>query len=113
MSTKEDNFTNKDKFFMSLALDLAKAKNGLTGINPSVGSVIVNKKNEIISIGTTGFNGVPHAEYNAIKNCTDELLDSKLYVTLEPCVHYGKTPPCTNEIIKNRISKVFFFDFRY
>ena len=108
MSTKEDNFNNKDKFFMSLALDLAKVKNGLTGVNPAVGAVIVNKKNEIISIGSTGINGVPHAEYNAIKYSIDELIDSKLYVTLEPCVHYGKTPPCTNEIIKSKIAKVFF-----
>ena len=108
MSTKEDKFTNKDKFFMSLALDLAKAKKGLTGVNPAVGAVIVNKKNEIISIGSTGINGTPHAEYNAIKNSVDKLKDSTLYVTLEPCVHYGKTAPCTNKIIKEKIQKVFF-----
>tara|TARA_B100000029_G_scaffold102432_1_gene92847 strand:+ start:826 stop:1935 length:1110 start_codon:yes stop_codon:yes gene_type:complete len=108
MSTKEDSFTYKDKFFMSLALDLAKAKNGLTGINPAVGAVIVNKKNEIISIGSTGINGTPHAEDSAISNSIDKLKDSTLYVTLEPCVHYGKTPPCTKKIIKNKICKVFF-----
>ena len=94
MSTKEDNFTDKDKFFMSLALDLARSKNGLTGVNPAVGAVIVNKKNEIISIGSTGIHGVPHAEDNAINNSTEEVKDSTLYVTLEPCVHHGKTPPC-------------------
>ena len=108
MSTKEDNFTDKDKFFMSLALDLARSKNGLTGVNPAVGAVIVNKKNEIISIGSTGIHGVPHAEDNAINNSTEEVKDSTLYVTLEPCVHHGKTPPCINKIIKNKIKKVFY-----
>ena len=53
MSTKKDKFSNKDKIYMELALDLAKARNGLTGPNPSVGCVIV-KNDEIISIGQTG-----------------------------------------------------------
>ena len=53
---------------MKLALDLARQRDGLTGPNPSVGCVIV-KNNQIISIGQTGINGRPHAEYNAIKNC--------------------------------------------
>jgi diaminohydroxyphosphoribosylaminopyrimidine deaminase/5-amino-6-(5-phosphoribosylamino)uracil reductase len=64
--------------------------------------------NKIISIGQTGFNGRPHAEYNALKNSIDELRGSKMYVTLEPCNHYGLTPPCTNEIIKNEISEVIY-----
>ena len=108
MSTKEDNFTDKDKFFMSLALDLARSKNGLTGVNPAVGAVIVNKKNEIISIGSTGIHGVPHAEDNAINNSTEEVKDSTLYVTLEPCVHYGKTPPCVNTIIQKKLKMYIF-----
>ena len=66
MSTKKDKFSKKDKIFMELALNLAKARHGLTGINPSVGCVIV-KNNEILSIGQTGFDGTPHAEFNAIK----------------------------------------------
>ena len=108
MSTKEDNFTHKDKFFMSLALDLAKAKIGLTGVNPAVGAVIVNEKKEIISVGSTGFGGIPHAEIGAIKNSIVNLKNTTLYVTLEPCTHYGKTPPCVNEIIKHKFGKVFF-----
>jgi diaminohydroxyphosphoribosylaminopyrimidine deaminase / 5-amino-6-(5-phosphoribosylamino)uracil reductase len=107
MSTKKDKFSKKDKKYMELALKLAKARHGLTGINPSVGCVIV-KNDEIISIGQTNFNGRPHAEYNAIKNSNESLKDSKMYVTLEPCNHYGKTPPCTNLIIKNRIKEVFY-----
>ena len=106
MSTRKDKFSKKDKKYMSLALTLASARHGLTGENPSVGCVIV-KNDEIISIGQTGFNGRPHAEYNAIKNSNEILEDSTMYVTLEPCNHYGQTPPCTKEIIKNKISKVF------
>ena len=92
---------------MSLALTLARARHGLTGENPSVGCVIVNN-DQIISIGQTGYNGRPHAEYNAIKNSTDPLEGSTMYVTLEPCNHYGLTPPCTQEIIKNKINKVIY-----
>jgi diaminohydroxyphosphoribosylaminopyrimidine deaminase/5-amino-6-(5-phosphoribosylamino)uracil reductase len=107
MSTKKDKFSKKDKTFMELALNLAKARHGLTGVNPSVGCVIV-KNNEILSIGQTGFDGTPHAEFNAIKNSNENLEDSKMYVTLEPCSHYGKTPPCTNIIIKNKIKEVVY-----
>ena len=107
MSTKKDKFSNKDKFFMKLALDLAKSREGLTGSNPSVGCVIV-KNDQIISIGTTSIKGRPHAEYNAIKNCLENLEDSKIYVTLEPCCHYGVTPPCTDLIIKSKITKVLY-----
>ena len=107
MSTKKDKFSSKDKSYMRLALDLAKARKGLTGDNPSVGCLIV-KNDKIISIGQTGFNGRPHAEYNAIKNCSQNLNGSKMYVTLEPCNHYGKTPPCTKNIIKKGISEIFY-----
>ncbi len=107
MSTKKDNFTKKDKKFMKLALDLASARKGLTGDNPSVGCVIV-KKDKIISIGQTGYGGRPHAEHNAILNCFENPKGSKMYITLEPCNHYGKTPPCTNNIIKNKISEVYY-----
>ena len=107
MSTKKDKFSRKDIKYMSLALNLASARQGLTGENPSVGCVIV-KNDEIISIGQTGYNGTPHAEYNAIKNSTENLEGSQIYITLEPCIHYGKTPPCTNEIIKNKIGEVIY-----
>ncbi len=107
MSTKKDKFSTQDKNFMKLALNLANARRGLTGNNPSVGCVIV-KNNRIISIGQTGYNGRPHAEHNAILNCSENLKDSKMYVTLEPCNHYGKTPPCTKNIIKNKIGEVYY-----
>ena len=107
MSTKKDKFSLTDNKYMSLALNLARARVGLTGENPSVGCVIV-KNNNIISIGQTGFQGRPHAEYNAITNSLQSLDGAKMYVSLEPCNHYGKTPPCTNYIIKSGISEIFY-----
>jgi len=107
MSTKKDKFLPKDKDYMRLAINLARAKNGLTGDNPAVGCVLV-KNNTIISIGQTGINGRPHAEINALKNAFSNLVGAKMYVSLEPCNHYGKTPPCTKSIIKSGISEVFY-----
>ena len=107
MSSKKDKFSFKDKNYMKLALKLASARIGLTGENPSVGCLIV-KNDQIISLGQTGFNGRPHAEHNAINNSTEKLKGSKMYVTLEPCNHYGKTPPCTKSIIKSGISEIIY-----
>ena len=107
MSTKKDKFSSKDKSYMKLAISLARGRIGLTGENPSVGCLIV-KNDRIISIGQTGFGGRPHAERNAINNSLEKLNGSKMYLTLEPCNHYGKTPPCTNSIIKNGISEVIY-----
>ena len=107
MSTKKDKFSIKDKNYMKLAIDLARVRKGLTGENPSVGCLIV-KDDKIISIGQTGYNGRPHAESNAINNSLDDLSGAKMYITLEPCNHYGKTPPCTNSIIKSGIKEVFY-----
>ena len=107
MSTKKDKFSSKDKSYMKLAINLARARKGLTGENPSVGCVIV-KNEKILSIGQTGYNGRPHAETNAINNSFQNLYGSKMYVTLEPCNHYGKTPPCTDIIIKSGISEIIY-----
>ena len=107
MSTKKDKFSIKDQLYMDLALDLAKAREGLTGTNPSVGCVIV-KNDEVISIGQTSYNGRPHAELNAIRNTDKNLKGSHMYVTLEPCSHNGITPPCTKAIINSKISKVVY-----
>ena len=107
MSTKKDKFSKKDIKYMSLALDLAKARHGLTGENPSVGCVIV-KNDKIISIGQTSYSGRPHAESNAINSSNENLEGSKMYVTLEPCNHYGKTSPCTKKIIRKKIGEVIY-----
>ena len=92
------------KIFANLAFNLAEINLGNTKKNPSVGCVIV-KNNCVISSGVTSVNGRPHAEYNALKKKID-YTESNMYVTLEPCTHYGKTPPCTNIINKRKIKKV-------
>ncbi len=107
MSLKKDNFSSFDKKNMRFAINLAKNQNGLTGTNPSVGCVVV-KNNKIISYGVTNFNGRPHAETIALNKCRKNNSNSSIYVTLEPCSHHGKTPPCTNAIIKSKVKKVYY-----
>ncbi len=93
-------------FYSNLAFHIAENNLGKTQNNPSVGCVIV-KKNSVISSGVTSTNGRPHAEYNALnKNLNFKGAD--MYVTLEPCTHYGLTPPCTNFIIRKGIKKVYY-----
>jgi len=108
MSSKKDKSYNLDKYFMGISMNLARSRNGLTGLNPSVGCLIV-KNNNILSFGQTGFNGRPHAEFEAIKKCKKkDLKGSSIYITMEPCTHFGKTPPCTNLIIKSKIKEVIY-----
>lgn len=94
--------------FMLRALQIARNGLGQTAPNPMVGAVIVYK-NRIIGEGYTSAFGGPHAEVNAINAVADTSLlkSSSLYVTLEPCSHYGKTPPCADLIIKTGIKNVF------
>ncbi len=92
--------------FLRIAFDLAKINLGKTGLNPSVGCVVV-KNNSVISSGYTSLNGRPHAEFNALKS-NKSFKNSDLYVTMEPCTHYGLTPPCTKIIFKKGIRRVFF-----
>ncbi len=108
MSLKKDKSYNLDKYYMNIAINLASKRAGLTGLNPSVGCIIV-KNNKILSFGQTGVNGRPHAETEAIKKCKKkDLKDSSIYITMEPCTHFGKTPPCTSKIIKSKIKKVIY-----
>ena len=106
MSIRENkHFTNL--YYMNLALKQAHINIGNTKENPSVGCVIV-KDGSLISVGHTSHNGRPHAESNAIKFSKKNLSGATMYVTMEPCSHYGKTPPCTKSIINKKIGKVYF-----
>ena len=98
--------TKNHNFFIDLAFNLAEKNLGQTGLNPSVGSIVV-KNNSVISSGVTSSNGRPHSEYNALKTLKN-FYGASLYTTLEPCTHFGKTPPCVNIIIKKKIKKVFY-----
>lgn len=98
----------QDELFMSRALELA-LKGGISvAPNPLVGAVIVHK-NTIIGEGFHEFYGGPHAEVNAINSVENKSLlpESSIYVTLEPCAHFGKTPPCANLLIEHRLKRVF------
>lgn len=90
---------------MERAIELAQKGAGYTKPNPLVGAVIV-KENKIIGEGYHQYFGGPHAEVNAFNNATEDVEGATMYVTLEPCSHYGKTPPCANTIAEKKISKV-------
>lgn len=90
---------------MKLALKLAAKGRGYTSPNPMVGAVII-RDNRIIGQGYHECCGQNHAEVNAIDNASESVAGATLYVTLEPCCHHGKTPPCTDKIIQHKIARV-------
>jgi len=90
---------------MRRALELSKKAVGFVNPNPLVGAVIV-KNNKIIGEGYHEYFGGPHAEVNAFANASQDVEGATIYVTLEPCSHFGKTPPCADAIVRNKISKV-------
>lgn len=94
-----------DKYYMKRALDLSLNGIGKTSPNPLVGAVIV-KDGKIIGEGYHEYFGGPHAEVNAINNATEDVEGATIYVTLEPCSHYGKTPPCADLLVSKKLSKV-------
>lgn len=94
-----------DKHFMSLAINLARGTLGQTTPNPVVGAVVV-KDNHIIGMGAHLKAGEPHAEVHALHMAGDKAKGATLYVTLEPCSHFGRTPPCSDLVIKMGIKKV-------
>lgn len=94
-----------EKQYMQRALELAKRGYGKVNPNPCVGAVIV-KENRIIGEGWHKRYGGPHAEINALESCKESVAGATIYVTLEPCCHYGKTPPCTEKIVQSGITKV-------
>jgi diaminohydroxyphosphoribosylaminopyrimidine deaminase/5-amino-6-(5-phosphoribosylamino)uracil reductase len=98
---------HNDEYFMSRALVLAARGLYTTTPNPRVGCVIVND-DEIVGEGWHVNCGGAHAEVNALKQADTRAVGGTLYVTLEPCAHYGKTPPCVDVIVKSGISRVVF-----
>ncbi|GEK89368.1 diaminohydroxyphosphoribosylaminopyrimidine deaminase [Alkalibacterium putridalgicola] len=94
-----------DRKYMKRALELAEKGRGFTSPNPMVGAVIV-KNGQIIGEGYHERFGEAHAEVNAIDSATEPVEGGTIYVTLEPCSHYGKTPPCSDLIIDRKLKKV-------
>lgn len=105
----ECSISNYSESFMRRAIELALKAEGFVHPNPFVGAVIV-RDNKIIAEGYHHNYGNLHAERDALKNALENNIDvkgSEMYVTLEPCCHYGKQPPCTQAIIDSGIKKVY------
>ena len=94
-----------DKFYMKLAIDEAWKYQFLTYPNPAVACVVV-KNGEILSIEAHTEAGLPHAEVNALAMAKERVLDATCYVTLEPCSHFGRTPPCALALVKAGVKRV-------
>ena len=99
----EENINEK---YMRMAIELAKKGAGAVNPNPMVGAVVV-KNGEVIGRGYHKFFGGPHAEVYALEEAGEKAEGTTIYVTLEPCSHYGKTPPCAKKIIDMGIKKCF------
>jgi diaminohydroxyphosphoribosylaminopyrimidine deaminase/5-amino-6-(5-phosphoribosylamino)uracil reductase len=101
-------FSDSDFIFLSQAFDEARKGRGFCAPNPSVGAIVV-KNGVVIARGFHSKSGSPHAEVEALQNLpTEELRGSTLYVSLEPCCHHGKTPPCTDLLIDKQIGRVVY-----
>lgn len=94
--------------YLLQALDNAKIRRGFCAPNPSVGAVIVSETGDILSTGYHLAPGLPHAEIDALTKLKNIPANSTMYVTLEPCCHYGKTPPCTDALTKSGIKRVIY-----
>lgn len=94
-----------DEHYMRLALDVAKAGVGQTSPNPAVGAVVVNG-GAVVGLGAHLRAGEPHAEVHAVRMAGEKARGATVYVTLEPCSHYGKTPPCADLLIQAGVRRV-------
>lgn len=101
----ESEFSASDRRFMRLALRVGRKGKGWTSPNPCVGAVVVSG-GEVVGTGCSRAAGQRHAEYFALIEAGRKARGATLYTTLEPCCHFGRTPPCTEEIIEARIGRV-------
>src|SRR4051794_5232802 len=97
--------TERDERHLSRAIELASEARGQTSPNPLVGAVIV-KNGRTIGEGFHTAAGAPHAEREALAACREDPAGGTMYVSLEPCAHHGRTPPCTDAIVEARIARV-------
>jgi len=97
--------TDSDRRYLAAAIRLGMSAQGLTFPNPSVGAILV-KDGKLIGRGRTARGGRPHAETIALQNAGAKAKDATLFVSLEPCVHHGRTPPCTDAIIAAGVKRV-------
>lgn len=95
----------QDERFMKMALELARQAKGQTSPNPLVGAVVV-QNGQVVGMGAHLKAGEPHAEVHALRMAGDHARGATLYVTLEPCSHHGKTPPCAEAVVAASIARV-------
>lgn len=95
-----------DEAFMTAALAYGRRHMGQAAPNPSVGAIVVNADGIVVARGVTAKGGRPHAETEALKVAGDAAEGATLYVTLEPCAHHSKTPPCANAVIAAKVARV-------
>jgi diaminohydroxyphosphoribosylaminopyrimidine deaminase/5-amino-6-(5-phosphoribosylamino)uracil reductase len=100
------NAVNVHEKYMLLAIELAKSAKGQTNPNPMVGAVVVNNS-QIVGMGAHLRAGEAHAEVHALEMAKEKAKGATMYVTLEPCSHYGRTPPCVDKVIDSGIKMVF------
>lgn len=106
MNRKNGDFLSYDEKYMRLAMQLAGNAIGRTSPNPLVGAVIV-KDNRVVGCGWHRKAGTPHAEVHALNQAGELAQGSDVYVTLEPCAHYGKTPPCSKALVEAKVKNVY------
>lgn len=106
MNRKNGDFLSYDEKYMRLAMQLAENAIGRTSPNPLVGAVIV-KDNRVVGCGWHRKAGTPHAEVHALNQAGELAQGADVYVTLEPCAHYGKTPPCAKALVEAKVKNVY------
>lgn len=106
MNRKNGDFLSYDEKYMRLAMQLAGNAIGRTSPNPLVGAVIV-KDNRVVGCGWHRKAGTPHAEVHALNQAGELAQGADVYVTLEPCAHYGKTPPCAKALVEAKVKNVY------
>lgn len=106
MNRKNGDFLSYDEKYMRLAMQLAGNAIGRTSPNPLVGAVIV-KDNQVVGCGWHRKAGTPHAEVHALNQAGELAQGADVYVTLEPCAHYGKTPPCSKALVEAKVKNVY------
>ena len=106
MNRKNGDFLSYDEKYMRLAMQLAGNAIGRTSPNPLVGAVIV-KDNRVVGCGWHRKAGTPHAEVHALNQAGELAQGADVYVTLEPCAHYGKTPPCAKALVEAKVQNVY------
>ena len=106
MNRKNGDFLSYNEKYMRLAMQLAGNAIGRTSPNPLVGAVIV-KDNRVVGCGWHRKAGTPHAEVHALNQAGELAQGADVYVTLEPCAHYGKTPPCAKALVEAKVKNVY------